>query len=214
MLPKIKQSGTLADQAYELIKKSIINNELSPGDLLVEEDIASQMGISRTPIRSALTQLSFEGLVDMEPGKRARVSTISKKDIRDFLVIRECLEALAAELAVLEMTDKAVSELENIVFEQGECIDSGDFTRFVELDVLFHARIASITNNKKLHEFVENLNIQLQRFLILTGTLHKAARDAVQEHENIMEAFRQEDTHKAKEAMLYHVRRVSERMMA
>lgn len=66
------------------------------------------MGISRTPIRSALTQLSFEGLVEMESGKRARVSTITGKDIQDFLVIREVLEALAAELATAKMTGKLI----------------------------------------------------------------------------------------------------------
>lgn len=212
MLPKIKQNRTLADQAYTLIKKSIVNNELKPGDWLAEEEIASQMGISRTPIRSALTQLSYEGLVEMSPGKRARVSTISDKDIRDFLVIREVLEALAAELATTEMTETDFEDLEDIVARQKKSIESEDFTQFVELDRQFHSRIASVTNNKKLSEFVENLNTQLQRFLILTGTLQKAAREAVEEHENIVEALRTKKADKAKEAMAYHVRQVSERM--
>src|SRR5699024_8246547 len=99
-------------------------------------------------------------------------------------------------------------KLEKVISEQEKCADQKDFTRFVELDVLFHAEIALISNNKKLYEFIENLNIQLQRFLILTDIVHDISQSSIEEHKEILTAFKEKDINKAKKSMLYHIQNI------
>lgn len=208
MLSKIPQSETLADQAYRAIKRAIIQNKFLPGDLLPEETMASMLGISRTPLRKALHRLAYEGLVEMETGRAARVAVISEKDMEDFLKLRELLEVFSAEQAVTHVTDTFIKQLKEMMKEQRESIDNKDLYRFIEIDSSFHVSIASVTNNQKLREFVENLNNHLHRYLILTGTLEESADQAYQEHLEIIQALQERNAGKAGAAMKEHIRNV------
>ncbi|MGE5700967.1 MAG: GntR family transcriptional regulator [Clostridia bacterium] len=105
MLNKLPQAETLAERAYKEMKKAILSGQFMPGDPLPEESIAAMLGISRTPLRKAITQLAFDGLVEMETGKIARVASFSDQDLEHFIRLRGVLEAFAAEQAVPFVTD-------------------------------------------------------------------------------------------------------------
>ncbi|GAB3794007.1 GntR family transcriptional regulator [Virgibacillus kimchii] len=208
-LDKAIQKETLAEQGYRIIKHAIINNVIKPKETLVEEKIASELGISRTPIRKALDKLAFEGLVEIQPGKRAKVSSISKKDVKDYQLIRELLEPAATELAVSLATPKQVEFLRSICFQQSQAINLKDFNLFLDLDYQFHTKIAEYASNRKLKEFIVNLNSQIQRFLILSNTLHVRAEAAIEEHYKIVEKFEINDGNGAKKMMEKHVQIVT-----
>ncbi|GEN54530.1 GntR family transcriptional regulator [Halobacillus faecis] len=212
-MERIARTETLMEQAYKAIKASIINNEVVPGDYLTEEKIASQLGISRTPIREALKKLAFEGLVEVKKGSKARVSSVSPENAHDFLLVRERLESMAAGLACTLATEEDVKELRRLSDMQRASIDEQNFHKFIDLDYAFHSYIAEISGNKKLKEFIENLNSQIQRFLILTSTLSDSAIGAVEEHYRVIDAIENNDSKQAEREMETHIQQVTKRII-
>ncbi|QHT48009.1 GntR family transcriptional regulator [Bacillus sp. SB49] len=204
---------TLMEQAYKAIKASIVNNEVQPGDNLAEERIASQLGISRTPIREALKRLAFEGLVELKKGSKAKVSSVTPENAYDYQLIRERLESMAAGLASRFATAEDVERLTEICVKQKESIDERDYHQFIELDYDFHSTVADISQNEKLKEFIENLYSQIQRFLILTSTLSDSAIGAVEEHYRIIEAIKSNDPVLAEHSMEEHIKQVTRRII-
>lgn len=211
MLNKLKQPETLADRAYREIKKAILQSKFLPGDPLPEESVAIMLGISRTPLRKAITRLAYEGLVELETGKIARVASFTEQDLVHFIQLREVLEAFSAEQAVPFVTDEFLSALEQTVHEQKEAIESGDYYSYIELDGAFHLLIAEVTQNPKLKEFIEQIISQLQRYLVLSKTIENSASQALQEHEEIIKALKARDLSKAGAAMRQHIRNVESR---
>ncbi|WP_163100420.1 GntR family transcriptional regulator [Peribacillus alkalitolerans] len=208
---KLKSAGSLADQAYDVIKNAIINNEIKPLEYLIEEQIAEKLGISRTPIRSALTRLAYEGLVEIEASKHTRVRMISAEEAQEYQVLRESLEPLAAQLACQSIDEEQMDFLKDICKQQQESIEEKDYCQFINLDTQFHCYLAEFTNNHKLKEFIASLRTQLQRYLILTNTIQSSAPEALIEHRKILEALENKDQKKAAELMAYHVKNVSKR---
>ncbi len=212
-MEKIKPPETLTEQAYKAIKSSIINNEVKPLEYLAEEKIANDLGISRTPIREALRQLSYEGLVEMNKGTRARVSAVSPEDALDYQILREKLETLSAGLVAKCRTNKDIAFLEKICNDQEYCIKVNDFHQFIELDLQFHSYLAETSKNSKLKEFVVNLINQIQRFLVLTNTLQESGFGAIEEHREIIEAIKRQNQEEAEEKMRLHVQNVTKRIL-
>ncbi|MFC0524601.1 GntR family transcriptional regulator [Pontibacillus salicampi] len=211
-MDKIK-SKSLTELAYDQISQAILQNALKPGDMIVEEQIANQLGISRTPIREALKKLSFEGMIELRSGRRARVSEISEKDAMNYQIIRESLEALGAKTAAEHITSSELQELEEICTKQKEAIREDDLLEFLDLDFMFHSIIVRVSQNSKLEEIVNNLNSQIKRFLILSNTLHSSAEGAVEEHYTIIESLRERNGERTEEMMRNHVQNVTNRIL-
>ncbi|KHF39514.1 GntR family transcriptional regulator [Halalkalibacter okhensis] len=212
-MKKLKPSETLAEQAYKVIKQAIIENDFQPLEILAEEHLASKLGISRTPIKAALNQLAFEGLVEMKPGRKAKVSMISMQDVSEFQIIRESLETLAVRLATGHIDEKKICHLQDICDQQKEAIKESDYSKFLELDNEFHFTIAEFSKNVQLKEYIENLIYQVQRFLILSNTLQESATGAVEEHLRIVKALSTKITFDAEEQMKLHVQNVTKRIL-
>ncbi|QIZ05552.1 GntR family transcriptional regulator [Priestia megaterium] len=208
---KLKSAGSLSDQAYDVIKNAIINNEIKPLEYLTEEHLAEKLGISRTPIRTAIKKLVYEGLLEMESSKQTRVRMISVEEAREYQVLRETLEPLAAKLACLSMDEEQLAFLKDICDQQRESIVEQDFCQFINLDTQFHSYLAEFTNNHKLKEFINSLRTQMQRYLILTNTIQTSASEALNEHLQIIAALERKDPEAAAECMATHVNNISNR---
>ena len=211
MLNKLPQNETLADRAYKEMKKAILQGVFMPGDPLPEESIASMLGISRTPLRKAINQLAFDGLIELETGKMARVASFTEKDLEHFIQLRELLEVFAAEKAAPHVTVEFLEELEKTYFGQKEAIQKGDYYTYIELDAQFHVLIAEATQNPKLKDFTEQISNHLLRFLVLSRTIEEAADEAITEHRAIIQALSSRDPKAAGEAMRNHIKNVERR---
>lgn len=88
----IKRTETLADQAFNALKEAITTGKLKAGETLAEEKVGKDLGVSRTPLRDALSRLAMEGLVIYEPGKPALVAGFSKEDSLEYMELRSILE--------------------------------------------------------------------------------------------------------------------------
>ncbi len=96
---KMIKHSNLSHRIYEILKDQIINEELAPGERLLDDKLASSFGVSRTPVREALTRLTSEGLVEITPRSGIYVKKLTRKDVEEIYKIRKVLEGLAAREA-------------------------------------------------------------------------------------------------------------------
>jgi DNA-binding GntR family transcriptional regulator len=211
-LPRIGRGTTLTDQAYQAIKNAIITHHLPPNTFLLEEQLAQELGLSRTPVRDALKRLAYERLVVITPNKGAVVSEISAADMQKIAVIREALEPLAAGQAAGGAHEEDLAELAKTLEGQGRAIKDGDYTGYLQLDCDFHRRVAVATGNELLADIITNLNTQVQRFLILARNLPEKAPLAVTEHRIVLDALAAHAAAAAETAMREHLEKVHRRL--
>lgn len=212
-MEKLKPGPTLSEQAYLIIKDSIIKNKFKPDEILAEERLAKDLGISRTPIKAALSQLAYEGLVTMESGRRARVSVLSEKDALNIQLIRERLEPLAANIAASKVNQTKLNTLKAICDRQSQSIVDGDILLFLELDSQFHTCISELSENENLNEFIKILNNRFQRFL--SSSLPDSVKGSiVEEHIKIIEALSSNNPSAAEREMQFHLQNVTERILS
>ena len=121
-----RSAAPLRQQVLDGLRQSIIAGRLNPGERLIERELISMMGVSRTVIREALRQLESEGLIANIPNKGPVVRALTLEEARDLYSIRAVLEGLAARLFVENASDAEIQNLENALEAVGEAYDGGD----------------------------------------------------------------------------------------
>jgi DNA-binding GntR family transcriptional regulator len=214
-LKKISQNVSLADQAYNLLKKAIISAELAPEEELPEEKLASDLGISRTPLREALRRLAMEGLIVLQKGRPAIVATFTKEDSIEYMELRRVLEIYNIEKVTATLDGDIINELRENLALQLEAVTNNQFHDFIELDREFHLILASRNRNSKFTELIHHMNTGINRaFLVLSNTLHMSAYEAYEEHVKITEALEAKDVSLAMVNMLEHMQNVEKRFLS
>lgn len=214
-LKNLKKDPSLTDKAYSAIKSAIMSNELTPGTVLAEENLASQLGISRTPLRAALQRLQHEEIV-MQNGKNMVVAEVTERDVRDISVVRIQLEPLAIHLLSQNggITAKQLDRLYLCGEKQLHALRSGDSETFLDQDALFHVSLAQLTGNSFLTDLVIKSNETIRRFHTLSGSLLFHAEEAVQEHTVVLDYLRDGRFDLAEQALRSHLEQVQQRMFA
>lgn len=207
--PVIVKPVSLSEQAYQIIKEEIITNRIKPGEILTEEQLASQLSISRTPIRTALKQLVLEHLAEVNENKNVVVSNITTEDVKNVCAVRKALEPLAVELITDTSIEKRIKELRKIIKAQKA---AKTHEEFLSEEYNFHMGIASMTKNSFLYDMIDRTNIVIKRYLILSGTLDKHSNEALNEHEVIVESLEKKDFVLARDALKQHLENVEARM--
>ena len=212
-LKNLKKDPSLTDKAYSVIKNAIMTNELTPGTILAEENLASQLGISRTPLRAALQRLQHEEIV-VQSGKTMVVAEVTEREVRDISVVRIQLEPLAIHLLAQNggITAKQMERLYLCGEKQLRALQTGDNETFLDQDALFHVSIAQLTGNRFLTELVNKSNETIRRFHTLSGSLSFHAEEAVQEHTVILDYMRDGQFELAEQALRAHLEQVEKRM--
>ena len=211
---KIKKPESLADQAYNLIRKDILTGTLAPNEELREEKFAMELGISRTPLREAIRRLATDGLVVLQTGKPAIVSSFTKEDALHQMEVRKLLETYNIEQVASFVTPIFINTLKDNLKHQKRAADKNDFHEFIDLDREFHLILANQNPNKKLREMIHTINTGVNRaFLILANTYPISAMEASGEHENIVTALEEKDEVAATKAMLEHMDNIERRFL-
>jgi DNA-binding GntR family transcriptional regulator len=213
-LRKIKKPESLADQAYNLIRKDILTGTLAPNEELREEKFAMELGISRTPLREAIRRLATDGLVVLQTGKPAIVSSFTKEDALHQMEVRKLLETYNIEQVAHLVTPKFIKTLNDNLKLQKRAADKNDFHEFIDLDREFHLLLANQNPNTKLREMIHTINTGVNRaFLILANTYPISAMEASGEHEDIVTALEIKDEPAATKAMLEHMDNIERRFL-
>ena len=213
-MKKIKKPQSLADQAYNLIRKDILTGTLAPKEELREEKLAMELGISRTPLREAIRRLATDGLVVLTTGKPASVSSFTKEDALHQMEVRKLLETYNIEQVARFVTPTFINTLKDNLKLQKRAADKNDFHEFIELDREFHLILANQNPNTKLREMIHTINTGVNRaFLILANTYPISAMEASGEHEDIVNALENKDEIAATKAMLEHMDNIERRFL-
>ena len=135
---KVSKRKSLREEVYESLKKSILHGKLKGGQRLIEETLADQIGISRTPVREAFHKLERDDLVTRLPKGGFAVREFTKEDVEEIFGIRSALESYASYLASLHITLEKISQLEKKVKELEDALEKRDDEKFIQLNTEFH----------------------------------------------------------------------------
>lgn len=203
MTPRIDgQKERRSDIAYRLIKLAILNGELYPGALLLEQDMIERFQLGRTPIREGIQRLLMEGLVYSIPRRGVFVTQISSNDARDVYELRCKLDAYAAELAAVRASEKEIAEMEALVE------DSFHFSEEekVFFDEQFHKLLYKASHNAELEKTLERLYQQSVRLFSIKGYKREPLDSMHKELHEILAAIKAHDEQAASDAALRHVK--------
>lgn len=212
MLPKIGKSLSLSEHAYLVIKDAILNNKIRPKEILSEEALADQLGISRTPLRTALKKLEFEKLIYINSSKNAVVADIARADMDKVFVIRLALEPVAARITCSNINEAKIREIEENLTIQANSIKTNDLVKFMDSHWNFHLYFARYSENELLLEMIERTMLYTQRFLMLSMTMPQYAPIAFEEHQAIVNALKTKSPALAEANMLLHIKNSASRL--
>jgi GntR family transcriptional regulator of vanillate catabolism len=191
----LTESHTSAEMVVERLREVILRGELSPGDKLHQEALAEQLGVSRTPLRTALAALTDAGLVIYESNRGYRVREFSPGQIRAAFIVRAEIEALACTVAASNMTNALAQQLFDLVAEGDRLLASGHLLRenhapYREMNVKFHKLIQTIADNPWISDFVPRLhNVPLTSDRIILWEHWKIIYRSHDDHHRIAEAL-------------------------
>lgn len=203
-------AGLLRADAYQSIRHEILELRFTPGEALSEYQLASMLGISRTPVREALKQLEYEGLVRTVPQKGVFVTQMTAADINEIYQIREPLESLAGRMAAVSMSDQDAEELEGLLLAAREEARPGNLQRAFETSRQFHMRIIEATRNRRLATLLGTLDDQVHRIRHLSPRGPGRLTATIEEHLAVMHAIRARDPDRAAAEMVRHMRNARE----
>ncbi len=202
---KLDSYKPLREVVAETLREAIVNGTLSPGERLMEIQLAEELGVSRTPVREAIRKLELEGFVVMIPRRGTYVADLSIKDINEVFEIRTALDVLAAGLAVERITEDELEQLERLLVEISDLTEQGDADKIVEVDGLFHDILYRASRNDRLVGIINNLREQFTRFRSISMQYPGRIQKTVEEHRRLVEAIAGRDLELAQQIAREHM---------
>lgn len=203
-----KRRPPLSEQAYNQIKDALLNGDILPGDILSENQLASSLGMSRTPIREALRALASEGWVDIRNGVGAYVKPLSSKDIEDLYEVRCLLELQAIKTSVFHITREEIDALEARFRQFLSSCQAGhppDSRQFSLLDWELHEMIIECCQNNYLKTIMRSNISNMKRYQFLSIEALNNVQESVLQHLHILELMRRQDVPALLEALGQHL---------
>lgn len=190
----------------EYIKQQILDGQLNPGDRIVETKVAKELGISQTPVREAIRQLSGEGIITIVPNKGPMVRTFDMKDIFEVYSLRSMLEGLAIRLAVQLATDEEISELVRFFDEMKRKMADEDVESLLQESVYLHQSIIRLSNHARLIASYESITFHISLAGRILGRV-STKRKEIEQHAELIEALVRRDPDHAEKVMREHILR-------
>jgi DNA-binding GntR family transcriptional regulator len=197
-----EQDLSRAELAYKRLRQSIRMGEFRPGQRLREAELATQLNVSRTPIREAIRRLASDGLIEVAPSGGVMIINLNKQQVRDLYALRETLEGAAARLAAQHASPAAIATMR-------ELLDAGKAAQeprqLARLNQLFHREIQDAAHNRYLALALVQLSDSLA---LLPGTTYEVpgrSEAAYEEHMAILDAINSRELEKAEELARHHI---------
>ena len=206
---------SLVDDAYEQIRRRILDNVWPPGHRALEQEVALALGMSRTPVREALMRLQNEGLVEVIPRHGMRVLPVSPNDMSEIYQILTALECMAAEL--LAQRKPSAEELEPLVSAtqaMDKALKVDDLDAWAAADERFHAHLLDLAGNRQLQATVLNYWDRAHRARMFSLRLRPKPVNSTQEHMQMVERLRAGDAVGAAAVTRAHRERASRELVA
>lgn len=193
------------DAVYRKLKTAIRKRYIKQGSQLVEVALAQQLGVSRTPVRSAIKRLEAEGLVNSIPNRGAFVITPTQKEIEETFLVRAQLEIMAIRLACTRITLTQIEELHSLITVETKVFDESNLDDYYAANDNLHLRIAEFSGNRVLYSYIKDLLDRTRIFLILYDPFYKLEYRPTSEHVEIINALAAGDADRASTAVETHI---------
>lgn len=199
-----RESGR--DYALRNIKANIVNLELEPGSQISENELADELGLSRTPVREALIELSKVEIIESQPQRRSTVSLIDCDLVEEARFMRNQLECAVAELVCQMAGPLDAERLDANIRLQSFYLGGGYTNELMELDNQFHGMLFEIAKKSRVFRQIQTLSIHFDRVRGLALSAEKDLK-VVQDHQQLVDFLRAKDAAAARSLMAVHLNR-------
>lgn len=200
------RTRSVTDQIFDLLYDRVVNLTLRPGARLSETEVATQMGVSRQPVRDAFYRLSQLGFIQIRPQRATIVTPISEEAVLQAYFIRAALEESCMRVAARRLTDDHLDALDEVLDAQAHAIESDDRAGFHALDDRFHHDLCTFAGLEFVWSLVRETKGHMDRARYLS--LSYGADTAFAEHRLILDALRRRDADAAVAAIRQHLSRI------
>lgn len=205
---------SLENKVFVKLEDEILSGKLTRGTALTEISLSERLGVSRTPVRSALHRLAEEGLVEAVANKGCVVIGITNADLVDIYKIRVRLEGLASAIAATRIAEEGLNTLRESVELAEFYISKNDTEKLKELDSEFHETIYRSTGNRLLCKTLSELHRKIKSYRKLSLTVPGRLERSVLEHREIYQAIAIRDAEKADMLTSLHIERALENVLS
>ncbi|MGX8012460.1 GntR family transcriptional regulator [Mesorhizobium sp. ORM8.1] len=208
VLEPVNNRMPISPQIYERLRRAITTLAMLPSEALSEQDLAQQLGVSRTPVREALIRLADEGLIDILPQRGSFVAPIRLSDVEEAQFIREALEvSVVQKLAGHGSSDFIAAAKANLA-QQAKAVAEGDRELFLELDEAFHRSLCEEVGLPRSWRVIQVVKLQMDRVRYLSLPEPGHLETLLGQHVAIFEAVETGEAKQAGARMAAHLREV------
>ena len=200
------RSISIADQIFEQLEREILSGKYPRGEILSEQRLSAELGVSRTPVREAIRRLEQENILE-DAGRGVVVVGISREDMMDMYEIRLQLEGLAARRAAGHITGEQLRQMRDALdlqhfYCQRESADSSD--QIKNLDSRFHELLYAANGSRAFYDVLSRLHKKITKYRMASISKRSRAEESILEHEAIYEALAAHDADRAEAAVVHH----------
>lgn len=209
----MKGYQTKKDIVYDTLKQEIYEGVYGFDEKLVISHLAKRFSSSEIPVREALNQLKSDGLIKFRPHVGAVVNSLSKEDIKNIFELRIELEGLATRLAIANLNEDDIDELQRINEASAKAIEVEDYSSFSQYNIDFHMKIYEKCENDLLIKMIQDLWNNTNRYPPVFKSNLEYVKQSLQEHEEIFNALKQKNSVDAELIMLKHKARAAQEIL-
>ena len=206
------KSMSLANQVFETIERNILNGVYPQGEYLSESKLSEELGVSRTPIREALTKLETERLITTTP-MGALVLGITEKDVRDMFQVKLHLDPIIVKMAAANISDEALARLKDNIEQQDFYNTKGNMEKLRDLDTEFHDIIYAESKSPTLQYILTGIHHKLLKYRMASLNSEDRSDHSVDEHDAIYEALKSRDEMRVELLVLQHINHTYDTLM-
>ena len=202
------EKETLSEVAYRYLKEQIISGVIREGDVITENNIGRALGMSRTPVKKALTHLESENYVRCLDGIGTVVVGLSLSDLRDIYDVRISMELLALKTSIHNIRPAEIAELRGDFQRELEAYRrAGGISdqRIAEIDARFHQLIVDKSNNNYIKNLVRVLAAQIRRYQAVAYSLTDTFEESAGQHLGILQKIEERNLDEARELLRAHI---------
>ncbi len=208
------KKAKLSNQVFQKLRSMVLDNELKVGHYYLEQQLAEQLGSSRTPLREAAIRLEQEGLLEIVPRRGIYIKPILAPEMAEIYQVLSWLETAAISIACQQpISPEKIVELEVAVDNMIIALQSDDLDAWAENDTRFHRVLVGLSNNQELIRLVGSYWEKTNRARMLTLRIRKAPVKSTQEHRQVIEALKTSNLEEATKINSQHRSRASKELI-
>ncbi|WP_322030979.1 GntR family transcriptional regulator [Paraburkholderia sp. J76] len=206
-LQPINATLSLRDQAYAMLRQAIADADIyqSRDEIRLDERVLSEsLGVSRTPVREAMTLLEQEGFLRMVPRRGIYIVRKSKREIVEMIQMWAALESMAARLATIHATDEEIARLRHMFDDFRDSTPAEHIAEYSDANIAFHQAIVELSRSQIILDTIKNIFVHVRAIRRMTISQSDRASRSIVDHLRIIEALEKRDTELAEKLVRQH----------